>query len=76
MKLLLNDKEIAHFLISSLDIKKRIREEVTYSDYWVSEVTNQFAERDAARKRRAETKFEKYIPQREYMDDAGKKKFY
>ena len=76
MKLLLNDKEIAHFLISSIDIKKKIRQEVTYSDYWVSEVTNQFAERDAARKRRAETKFEKYIPQREYMDDAGKKKFY
>jgi len=76
MKLLLNDKEIAHFLISSIDIKKKIKEEVAYTDDWVTEVTNQFAERDAARKRRAETKFEVYVPLREFMDDAGKKKFY
>ena len=76
MKLLLNDKEIAHFLISLIDIKKKIDEKVIYTDFNLKEVTNQFAERDAARKRRAETKGLDYIAQKDYMDDAGKKKFY
>ena len=76
MKLLLNDKEIAHFLISLIDIKKKIDEKVIYTDFNLKEVTNQFAERDASRKRRAETKGLDYIAQKDYMDDAGKKKFY
>lgn len=76
MKLLLNDKEIAHFLISLIDIKKKIDEKVIFTDLNLKEVTNQFAERDASRKRRAETKGHDYVPQKDYMDDSGKKKFY
>ncbi len=76
MKLLLNDKEIAHFLISNIDIKSKINQEVLFTDLHLQELTNQFAERDASRKRRALAKGVEYIAQKDYMDDAGKKKFY
>lgn len=76
MKLLLNDKEIAHFLNEEIDLISKVKKIVNFSQEHLDEVINEFSERDAKRKANAYKKNLEYIPQKDFMDDDGKKKFY
>lgn len=76
MKLLLNDKEIAHFLNDCVNLMPKVKAKTPYNDSHTQQVINEFLERDAKRKSRAYKKNHEYVPQREFMDDEGKIKFY
>lgn len=76
MKLLLNDKEIAHFLNHSIDYCARVRRAIQYDDPHTQEVINSFLDRDAVRKEKAYKKKSEYIPQKDVMDAETKTKFY
>lgn len=78
MKLLLNDKEIAHFLNSLIDLNnnKEIELPTPEDNIHTREITNDFADRDAKRKKKAEKTNTEYIPQKYVYDSEAKIKFY
>ena len=77
MKLLLNNKEIANFLISLINLEKQVAKRIDeVTDFNLNEVTNAFAERESERKRRAMLKGQDFIPPKDHIDDAGKNKLY
>lgn len=69
MKLLLNDKEIAHFLNSNADVYERTKKEILLYEPELRVVYDEFYEK------RASEKVGGKHP-KEYMDDRQKKKFY
>ena len=76
MKLLLNDKEIAHFLNSLIDVRTKLEPPTPYDTIHSREIVNDFLERDAKQKTKALKNNTEYVPQRFLYDDDGKKKFY
>jgi len=76
MKLLLNDKEIAHFLNSLIDVRTKLEPPTPYDTIHSREIINDFLERDAKQKTKALKNNTEYVPQRFLYDDDGKKKFY
>ena len=76
MKLLLNDKEIAHFLNSLIDIKHKIELPTPFDQVHTLEIQKDFAERDLKRKKKAEKDNNEYVPQKYCYDREGKIRFY
>jgi len=76
MKLLLNDKEIAHFLNSLIDVRTKLDYPTSHDTIHSREIINDFLERDAKQKTKALKNNTEYVPQRFLYDDDGKKKFY
>ena len=76
MKLLLNDKEIAHFLNSLIDVRTKLEYPTPHDTIHSREIINDFLERDAKQKTKALKNNTEYVPQRFLYDDDGKKKFY
>ena len=76
MKLLLNDKEIAHFLNSLIDVRTKLDYPTSHDTIHSREIINDFLEKDAKQKTKALKNNTEYVPQRFLYDDDGKKKFY
>jgi len=76
MKLLLNDKEIAHFLNSLINVRTKLDYPTSHDTIHSREIINDFLEKDAKQKTKALKNNTEYVPQRFLYDDDGKKKFY
>lgn len=75
MKLLINDKEIAHFLNESIDLKSKIKDLCKFNPENTQIIIDDFAERHAKKKRRALQKNQEYLPPKLLWDKDAKKKF-